>query len=63
MRQRRFHPARCGAHETVNGPIGTEIYCDGSCLNEPCDECMADRGRSCAADCPELATYSGGGAM
>jgi hypothetical protein len=47
----RYHADRCDSHETTAGPIGSVVWCDGSCLNEPCDSCEADTGESCWPGC------------
>lgn len=35
---------RCGGHDEGMYEVS---YCDGSCLNEPCDSCGAGRGEAC----------------
>ena len=48
---KRFHQYRCGTHE--GSAMGTEYVCNGSCLNEGCDECDAAPHQPCEPDCAE----------
>lgn len=46
-----FHAGRCDGHDKGMYEVS---YCNGSCLNEPCDTCEANKGQSCALWCDEV---------
>lgn len=47
----RTHEDRCSTHEAPHLGIGVTISCDGTCLNEVCDACLAETGQQCAPFC------------